>query len=85
MVKGDNECYSEIKKNQSRGMLSGARPEKGHLAPEVKEANEIAYDYVWDKLYPPPPNVSITCYRWYRRKPPLPALFSGLSLWTSVH
>jgi hypothetical protein len=25
------------------------RPEKGHLAPEVKMANGI----VWDKLYPP--------------------------------
>jgi hypothetical protein len=30
------------------------RPEKGHLAPEVKTANEITYDYVWDNLYPPP-------------------------------
>jgi hypothetical protein len=30
------------------------RPEKGHLDPEVKRANEMTCDYVWDKLYPPP-------------------------------
>jgi hypothetical protein len=44
-----NECYSKTKENW--------RPEEGHLAPEVKTANEIACDYVWDKLlpYPPPP------------------------------
>jgi hypothetical protein len=35
-------------------MLPGVRPEKGHLAPEVKETNEIACDYVWDKLLPIP-------------------------------
>jgi hypothetical protein len=29
------------------------RPEKGHLAPEVKVANEITCDHVWDKLYLP--------------------------------
>jgi hypothetical protein len=28
------------------------RPEKGHLAPGIKVANEIAYDYVGDKLLP---------------------------------
>jgi hypothetical protein len=28
------------------------RPEEGHLAPEVKTANEIACDYIWDKLCP---------------------------------
>jgi hypothetical protein len=39
-----NECYSKTKENQ-RG---------GHLAPEVKTANEIMCDYVWDKLYSPP-------------------------------
>jgi hypothetical protein len=26
------------------------RPEEGHLAPEVKTANEITCDYAWDKL-----------------------------------
>jgi hypothetical protein len=31
-------------------MLPGLRPEKHHLGPEVKVANEIACDYVWDKL-----------------------------------
>jgi hypothetical protein len=28
----------------------GARPEKGHLAPEVKTANEIICEHVGDKL-----------------------------------
>jgi hypothetical protein len=27
------------------------RPEEGHLSPEVKAANEMACDFVWDKLY----------------------------------
>jgi hypothetical protein len=40
-------------RKQSWGMLPGVRPEKGHLTPEVKAGNEIACDYVWDKLYPP--------------------------------
>jgi hypothetical protein len=31
----------------------GARPEKCHLPAEVKVVDEIAYDHVWDKLYPP--------------------------------
>jgi hypothetical protein len=43
------------------------RPEEGHLAPEVKAANEIACDYVWDQLYSP---ISITCFKWYIRKAP---------------
>jgi hypothetical protein len=29
------------------------KPEKGHLTPEVKIANKIVHDHVWDKLYPP--------------------------------
>jgi hypothetical protein len=28
------------------------KPEKGHFIPEVKIANEIICDYIWDKLYP---------------------------------
>jgi hypothetical protein len=31
----------------------GLRPEKGHLTPEVKIANKIICDCVWDKMYPP--------------------------------
>jgi hypothetical protein len=31
----------------------GVRPEKGHLTLEIKVANEIICDHVWDKLYPP--------------------------------
>jgi hypothetical protein len=50
--KGDNECYSERKKNWSWGILPGARPKKSHLVPEVRAANEITRDYVRDKLYP---------------------------------
>jgi hypothetical protein len=34
-------------------MSPGVKPEKGHLAPEVKMANEIICDHVWNKLYPP--------------------------------
>jgi hypothetical protein len=45
----------------------GVRPEKGHLAPEVKIANEIVCEHVWDKLYPP---ISVTCSKWYIRKAP---------------
>jgi hypothetical protein len=30
----------------------GLRPEKGQLTPDVKIANEIVCDHVWDKLYP---------------------------------
>jgi hypothetical protein len=33
-------------------MSPGMRPEKGLLTPEIKMANEIAGDHVWDKLYP---------------------------------
>jgi hypothetical protein len=43
------------------------RSKKGHLTPEVKTANEITCDYVWDKLFPPPP-ISVTCSKWYIRK-----------------
>jgi hypothetical protein len=50
--KGDNECYSEREKTDL-GNVTWVRPEKGHLASEVKVANEIACDHVWDKLYPP--------------------------------
>jgi hypothetical protein len=55
---GDNEYNSETNK-QKNGfeecqVAPGGRPEKGHLAPEVKMANEIARDHVWDKLDPPP-------------------------------
>jgi hypothetical protein len=45
-------------------MLPKERPEKGYLTPEVKAVNEIACDYVWDKLYLP---ISITCCKWYVR------------------
>jgi hypothetical protein len=40
----DNERFEECH------VAPGARPEKGHLAPEVKMANEIVCDHVWDKL-----------------------------------
>jgi hypothetical protein len=44
-----NECYSKTKE---LGKVT-RRPEEGQLAPEVKTANEITCDHVWDKLYPP--------------------------------
>jgi hypothetical protein len=43
------------------------RPEEGHLVPEVKTANEVTCDYVWDKPYPP---ISATCSKQYIRKAP---------------
>jgi hypothetical protein len=54
----DNECNSETKNKQKIRLeachvVPGVRPEKGHLTPEVKMANEIAFDYIWDELYPP--------------------------------
>jgi hypothetical protein len=58
----DNECNSETttttttkKKNRFEEcqVAPGARPEKGHLTPEVKMAKEIICDHVWDKPYPP--------------------------------
>jgi hypothetical protein len=66
--KGDNECYRETKKNQSWRMLPGMRPEKGHLAPLVKVANEIACDHVWDS---PPPHISVTCSKMVHKEGPL--------------
>jgi hypothetical protein len=55
--KGDNECYSETKKNQIWGMLTGVRPVL--ITPEIKTANEIACDRVWNKLYPSPIYVTL--------------------------
>jgi hypothetical protein len=37
-------------------------------APKIKEANEITYDYVWNKLYPSP--ISVTGSKWYIKKAP---------------
>jgi hypothetical protein len=43
------------------------RPEKDCFALEVKIANEIVYDHVWDKLDPP---TSVACSKWYIKKAP---------------
>jgi hypothetical protein len=69
-VKRDNECNRETnrkKKNRFEEchIAPGVRPGKGHLTPEVKMANEIVYDHVWDKLYPP---ISVTYSKWCIRK-----------------
>jgi hypothetical protein len=61
--KGDDECYSKTKENPELGNVTW-RPEEGHLAPEVKTANEI----VCDKLYPHP--ISVTCSKWHIRNAP---------------
>jgi hypothetical protein len=50
------------------------RPEKGHLIPEVRAANEVTCDFVWDKLHPP-----ISFLNSIGGKLPL---FSGLSMCT---
>jgi hypothetical protein len=44
----DNESNSETKKTRFEEcqVAPEARPEKGHLAPEVKVANEIICDHV---------------------------------------
>jgi hypothetical protein len=52
----DNECNSEEKKKtgfQEWHIAPGVRQEKGHHTPEVRIANEIVCDHIWDKLYPP--------------------------------
>jgi hypothetical protein len=52
----ERECNSEINKKsgfEEHHIALGVRPEKDHLTPEVKMANEIVCDHVWDKLYPP--------------------------------
>jgi hypothetical protein len=48
--------------------ITWVRPEKDHLAPEVKMANEIVCDHVWDICTLPP--ISVTCSKWYIRKAP---------------
>jgi hypothetical protein len=53
-------------------MSPGVRPEKGHLIPKVKMANEIVCDHVWDKLYPPH-TIFVTFSKWYRRQALCPA------------
>jgi hypothetical protein len=53
----NNECKSKTNKPKSRfeecHIALGTRPEKGHLPPQAKIANEIVCDHVCDKLYPP--------------------------------
>jgi hypothetical protein len=51
----DNECNSETNKNRFEEcqVAVGTRSEKGHFTPQVKIANEIICDHVWDKLFPP--------------------------------
>jgi hypothetical protein len=54
-IKRDNECISETNKEnkfEECHIIPGVRPEKGHLASEVKMANEIVCDHAWDKPYP---------------------------------
>jgi hypothetical protein len=59
----DNEWNSETEKNRFEEchVISGVTPEKGHLTPEIKIANEIICDHVWDLI-------SVTCSKWYIRK-----------------
>jgi hypothetical protein len=52
----DNEFNSEMKKKKTRFeeclIAHGARPEKGHLDPDVKMTNEIVSGHVLDNLPP---------------------------------
>jgi hypothetical protein len=41
-----------VKQRKTRLVNVAWRSEKGHLSPEVKTANEITCDFVWNKLYP---------------------------------
>jgi hypothetical protein len=75
--KGDNETQQEIMsatvKQKKTGfeechLAPGMRPEKGHLTPEVKMANEIVCDHVWDKLHTP---ISVTCSKMVYKESPL--------------
>jgi hypothetical protein len=54
----ENECNSETNKQTKNQfekcqVAPGVRTEKGHFAPEVKIANEIICDHIWDNLYSP--------------------------------
>jgi hypothetical protein len=67
---GDNECNSKTTdppKFEECQIAPGVRPKKAHLILEVKIANEIICDQVWDKLYP---LISVTCSKWCIRKTP---------------
>jgi hypothetical protein len=44
-----------------------AEQRRANLAPDVRVANEMTCNYVWDKLQPP---ISVTCSKWYIRKAP---------------
>jgi hypothetical protein len=50
----DNECNSETEKIgfEECHVAPGMGPEKIHLAPEVKMADEIVRGHVCDKMYP---------------------------------
>jgi hypothetical protein len=56
-VMRDNEYISETKQTKNGfeecHVAPGVRQEKGHHTPEVRIANEIVCDHIWDKLYPP--------------------------------
>jgi hypothetical protein len=49
----DSLMSATVKQTKTRVGNATWRPEEGHLAPEVKTANEIICDYLWDKLYAP--------------------------------
>jgi hypothetical protein len=65
---GDNEriMSATVKQKTDLSMSPGATLEKDHLTPEVKIANEIICDHVWNKLLPP---ISVNCSKWYKENP----------------
>jgi hypothetical protein len=74
----DSECNSETEKSgfEECHIAPGVRPEKGHLTPEVKMANEIVCDVYGTSC--PPAFLKPALNGIYGR----PSLSSGLSLWT---
>jgi hypothetical protein len=54
---GEERLMSAAVKQKKKPELGNVtwRPKKGHLDAELRVANEMTCDYVWDKLHPPTP------------------------------
>jgi hypothetical protein len=66
--RGERLMSATVKQRKTGAGECNLETRGGSPCPEVKAANEITCDYVWDKLYPP---ISVTCSKWYVRKAPL--------------
>jgi hypothetical protein len=67
----DNGCNGKTNKQTKQickmSSSTWVKSEKGHFALEVKIANKIICDQVWENLLPP---ISVTCSKLYIRKAP---------------